>query len=170
MLYGLNKLIILCNMHAPSLLWHVCVGIPQKISAKDLVNLKGIKILQNIFNEQNQFFKGYFLYKEISLCARNCWWKAYCSSRGRMTVTSHPTNNQIELNRSQQLLSYDRVKSTSHGRRIKTEEKANVVAYVWGEEVIQFLDALAILPRKILKNRVNSSFSFKSSMCNSSYV
>ena len=163
-------------MHAPSVLWHVCVGIPQKISAKDLVNLKGIKILQNILTEQKQFFKEYFLYKEVSLCARNCWWKAYCSSSstvyswGRMTVTIHPTNNQIEPNRSQQLLSYDRVKSTSHGRRIKTEEKANVVAYVWGEEVIQFLDALAILPRKILKNRVNSSFSFKSSMCNSSYV
>ena len=87
-----------------------------------------------------------------------------------MTVTSHPTNNQIELNRSQQLLSYDRVKSTSHRRRINTEDKAKVVAYVWGEEVIQFLAALAFLQRTILNNTMNSSFSFKSSMCNSSYV
>ena len=56
-----------------------------------------------------------------------------------------------------------------HRRRIKTEEKAKVVASVWGEEFIQFLAALAVLPRTILKNRMNSSFSFKSSWCNSSY-
>ena len=34
----------------------------------------------------------------------------------------------------------------SHRRRIKTEEKAKVVAYVGGEEFIQFPAALAILP------------------------
>ena len=34
-------------------------------------------------------------------------------------------------------------------RRIKTEEKAKVVAAVWGEEFIQLLAALAILPRTI---------------------
>ena len=34
-----------------------------------------------------------------------------------------------------------------HRRRIKTEEKANVVAAVWGEEFIKFLAALAVLPR-----------------------
>ena len=56
-----------------------------------------------------------------------------------------------------------------HRRRIKTEEKANVVAAVWGEEFFQFLAALVILARTILKNRMNSSFSFKSSGCNSSY-
>ena len=33
----------------------------------------------------------------------------------------------------------------THRRRIYTEEKAKVVAAVWGTEVIQFLDALAIL-------------------------
>ena len=33
-----------------------------------------------------------------------------------------------------------------HRRRIKTEEKANVVAAVWGgEEFIQFLAALAVV-------------------------
>ena len=36
--------------------------------------------------------------------------------------------------------------SVVHRRKIKTEEKAKVVASVWGEEFIQFLDALAILP------------------------
>ena len=35
------------------------------------------------------------------------------------------------------------------------EEKAKVNASVWGEEFIQFLAALAILPRTILKNRIN---------------
>ena len=47
----------------------------------------------------------------------------------------------------------------THRRRIKTEEKANVVASVWGggrgEEFIQFLAALAVLPRKILNIRMN---------------
>ena len=45
--------------------------------------------------------------------------------------------------------------STHHRRRIKTEAKAKVVASVWGTELIKFLDALAILPRTILKNRMN---------------
>ena len=44
-------------------------------------------------------------------------------------------------------------------RRINTEEKAKVVAAVWGTEFIQCLAALAILPRTILKNRIHSSFS-----------
>ena len=49
-------------------------------------------------------------------------------------------------------------------------QKAKVVAAVWGKEFIQFLAALAILPiRTILKTRMNSSFSFKSSCCYSSY-
>ena len=50
-----------------------------------------------------------------------------------------------------------------------TEEKGKIIAAVWGKEVIPFLAALAILPRTILKNKMNSSFSFKSSWCNSSY-
>ena len=50
----------------------------------------------------------------------------------------------------------------SQGRRIKTEEKEKVVASVWGEELIKFLAALAILHR-IFKNRMNSFFSFESS-------
>ena len=54
-------------------------------------------------------------------------------------------------------------------QRIKTEEKAMVVASVWGEEFIQSLASLAILPRTICKNRLNSTFSFKSSWCNSPY-
>ena len=56
-----------------------------------------------------------------------------------------------------------------HRRRIKTEEKAKVVAAVRGEEFFQFLAALVILARTIFKNKMNSSFSFKSSGCNSSY-
>ena len=57
----------------------------------------------------------------------------------------------------------------SHRRRMKTEEKAKVVASVGEEEFVQFLAVLAVMPRTILKNRMNSSFSFKSSWCNSSY-
>ena len=40
---------------------------------------------------------------------------------------------------------------------MKTEEKAKVVASVWGPKFIPILAALAILPRMILKNRINSS-------------
>ena len=47
----------------------------------------------------------------------------------------------------------------SQRRRIKTEEKAKVVAAVLGTEFIQFLATLAILHREDLKNRMNSSYS-----------
>ena len=43
-----------------------------------------------------------------------------------------------------------------HRRRIKTEEKAKIVAAVWGAEFIQFLAALAICTWTFLKNRMNS--------------
>ena len=36
---------------------------------------------------------------------------------------------------------------------MKTEEKANVVASVCGEEFIKFLAPLAVLPQTILNNR-----------------
>ena len=39
-------------------------------------------------------------------------------------------------------------------RRIYTEEKANVVAAIWGTEFIQFLVALAIMHQNDLKNNV----------------
>ena len=49
-------------------------------------------------------------------------------------------------------------KGTVHRLRINTEERAKVVAAVWGLEFVQFLAALAILHyRKILKNGMNSS-------------
>ena len=41
-----------------------------------------------------------------------------------------------------------------HRRRINTEEKAKVVAAVWGTEFIQFLAALAILHQDEMKNRL----------------
>ena len=55
----------------------------------------------------------------------------------------------------------DRVKALgSHLRRqIYTEEKAKVVAAVWGTELIQLLAAQAILHQYDLKNRMNSYFS-----------
>ena len=46
--------------------------------------------------------------------------------------------------------------------RLTTEEKAKVVAAVWGTDFIQFLAAQAILPRSNWKNRMISSFSVKS--------
>ena len=46
-----------------------------------------------------------------------------------------------------------------HRRRIKTEEKAKVVATAWGTEWIQFLDAIAILHQDELKKGMNSSYS-----------
>ena len=43
----------------------------------------------------------------------------------------------------------------NHRRRIKPEEKAKVVASVWGKEFIQFLAALAVLYKDNLNNRMN---------------
>ena len=40
---------------------------------------------------------------------------------------------------------YFRVVAAGHRKREKTEEKAKVVAAVWGTKFIQFLAALAIL-------------------------
>ena len=45
----------------------------------------------------------------------------------------------------------------TYRRRIYTEEKAKVVAAAWGKELIQLLDALAILQQDDLKNRMISS-------------
>ena len=41
------------------------------------------------------------------------------------------------------------VEPSNHRRRIELEDKAKVVASVWGAECVQFLSALAVLPRSI---------------------
>ena len=51
-----------------------------------------------------------------------------------------------------------------HRRRMEREEKAKVVASVWGgggKDFVQFLSALAVLPWSIWKNMMNSTFSSK---------
>ena len=45
------------------------------------------------------------------------------------------------------------------GYRLQKEEKAKVVAAVWGMELIQFLAPLAILHQDDLKKGMNSSYS-----------
>ena len=51
--------------------------------------------------------------------------------------------------------------STYYGR-MEREAKAKVVASVWGgADFVQFLTALAVLPRSIWKIRVNSTVSSK---------
>ena len=47
----------------------------------------------------------------------------------------------------------------SYRRRIYIEAKAKVVESVWGGEFFSFLAVLAIFPRSIWKNRLNSSYS-----------
>ena len=42
---------------------------------------------------------------------------------------------------------------------MKTEAKAKVVASVWGADLVKFLAALAVLPRSIWKNKMNSTAS-----------
>ena len=42
-----------------------------------------------------------------------------------------------------------------HRRRIKTEEKAKIVAVVWGTELIQFIVGLAFLHQDDLKKGMN---------------
>ena len=44
---------------------------------------------------------------------------------------------------------------------METEGKAKVVASVWGAKFVQFLAALAVLPRSVWKKRLNSTVSFK---------
>ena len=44
---------------------------------------------------------------------------------------------------------------------IELEDKANVVVSVWGATFVQFLAALAVLPRSNWKKRLDSSFSCK---------
>ena len=39
-----------------------------------------------------------------------------------------------------------------HRRRRETEAKAKVVAFVWGEDFIRFLSALAVLPGGFERN------------------
>ena len=46
----------------------------------------------------------------------------------------------------------------NHRRRIKTEEKAKVVAAVWGTESIYFFASQAIMHQDDLKNRINSTW------------
>ena len=45
----------------------------------------------------------------------------------------------------------------AHRRRMETEAKAKVVPSVWGADIVQFLAALAVLPRSVWKKRFNSS-------------
>ena len=47
------------------------------------------------------------------------------------------------------------MKRKEHRRRLKTEEKAKVIAAVRGTELIQFLAALAILNQDDLKTGMN---------------
>ena len=50
------------------------------------------------------------------------------------------------------------------------EAKAKVVASLCGQEFIQFLAAYSYVSYDDLKNRINSSFAFKSSWCNTSIM
>ena len=60
--------------------------------------------------------------------------------------------------RLQKLVSSDAISETPwHRRRIYIEAKTKVVASVWGAEFIQFLATLALFPRLIWKNRMNST-------------
>ena len=54
-------------------------------------------------------------------------------------------------------------------RRINTEEKANVVAAVWGTEFIQFLAAQATFHQDDLKNMMNCTQDNLKKKMNSSY-
>ena len=44
---------------------------------------------------------------------------------------------------------------------MEREEKAKVVASVWGADLVQFFAALAVLPRSIWKKMMNSTVSSK---------
>ena len=44
---------------------------------------------------------------------------------------------------------------------MELEAKAKVIASVWGAKFVQYLAALAVLPRSNWKKRLNSSFFFQ---------
>ena len=67
------------------------------------------------------------------------------------------------------IVTFSLFKAVSHRRRIKTEEKALVVAFVWGGRLYSVpCRASYFSLRTIWKKRMNSFFCFKSSWCNSS--
>ena len=71
---------------------------------------------------------------------KNRWvWftKKVVSSKWNGSTTLHPS------------LNYTHTLGSSHSRRMEREVKAKVVAYLWGAEFVQFLAALAVLPRSI---------------------
>ena len=73
-----------------------------------------------------------------------------------LQVFSNVKPDQLELDPEQWLavqVGY------GHRRRIGTEAEAKVVESIWGAKLVQFLAALAVLPRSILKKRLNSSYS-----------
>ena len=59
--------------------------------------------------------------------------------------------------------------TTHQRRRIKTEEKANVVAASWGAELNEFFATLSIWYQDDLKNRVNCTRAFEECRMNSSF-
>ena len=69
----------------------------------------------------------------------------------------------MDKSRDFEQLAFSSVNSIKEGFIQKKRAKAKVVASVWGKEFIKFLAVIALLPRTILRNRINSSFSFKSS-------
>ena len=52
-----------------------------------------------------------------------------------------------------------------HRRRIKTDEKAKVVAAAWVAELIKFLAALSVLHQDDLKNRMNCTRTIYTANC-----
>ena len=76
-------------------------------------------------------------------------------SRGIIDWTIHITHSTLysSLPSAQATAAYHQL--SNYRRRIKTEEKAKVVATVWGTELIQFHAELAIFHKDDLKKRMN---------------
>ena len=109
--------------------------------------------------------------KTLLLCEQSCsaWCWLICPTVSNSTTTTTmsrimlelstnwPENFQYSLNFKNSQL--EAILESAHRRRITTEEKAKVVAAVWGTELIRFLAMLAILHQDDLKKGMNSSYS-----------
>ena len=80
--------------------------------------------------------------------------------RPKAYMTS-PRKGPVRHRRKNLRILYSRPDDSIHRRRMETEAKLKIVASVWGTEFIPFLAMLAILPRSIWKNRINSTVSSK---------
>ena len=92
-------------------------------------------------------FSSSFIISKFELPAHINQWMNWCGKFDFLCQLCDPKKGLIGP------YNYSEMVKNNHRRRIELEDKAKVVASVWGTQFIQFLAALAILPWSIEKKR-----------------